>query len=195
MLSAQVLALTLIPLLSGGLPASGAPTIDVPVLLGLATPLSRSFMVGTWKCTDYFCRWGVTDTGRARIARFGRSAFMCLHEDGTMKMVNLFRPEQGRWKIRGRALVLYHPKHSDRGVQRIPVKTRDENRIWLLLPFASGATGIGMARVTEEQMHRAATGGRRKTPHTTTRLRQFRAPSIDDPDAPAGGIASLDKID
>jgi hypothetical protein len=112
-----------------------------------------------------------------------------------MKMVNLFRPEQGRWKIRGRALVLYHPKHSDRGVQRIPVKTRDENRIWLLLPFASGATGIGMARVPEEQMQRADTRGRQKTPHTTTRLRQSRTPFIDDPEAPAGGIASLDKID
>ncbi len=195
MLTAQVLALTLIPLLSGGLPASGTPTIDVPVLLGLATPLSRSFMVGTWKCTDYFFRWGVTDTGRARIARFGRSAFMCLNEDGTMKMVNLFRPEQGRWKISGRALVLYHPKHSDRGIQTIPVKKRDENRIWLLLPFASGATGIGMVKVPEEQMRRPDTRGRRKTAPKATRIRQFRAPSIDDPEEPAGGIASLDQTD
>jgi hypothetical protein len=152
-------------------------------------------MVGTWKCTDYFFRWGVTDTRRARVSRFGRSAFMCLKEDGTMKMMNLFRPEEGRWEISGGALVLYYPDHPERGTRTIPVKTRDENRIWLLLPFASGATGIGMVRVPEERMRNAETTGRRKTDPAAPEPSRAQSISIDDPDDPAGGIASLDVAD
>ena len=32
----------------------------------------------------------------------------------------------------------------------LPVRKRDENRIWLLLPFTHGSSGIGLVRVTDK---------------------------------------------
>lgn len=145
----QVLALTLIPLLSGVVPNDvGMPRSPLS-LLGIEDSVLSDFMVGTWKCSDDFFRWGVTDRKKARINRFKGKCLMTLRKDGTMRMVNLFRPSEGRWEITEQGLLIYDPKYPERGSQVLPVRKRDENRIWLLLPFAQGSTGIGMIRVTD----------------------------------------------
>ena len=151
MLNIQVLALTLIPLLSGVAPNEGSMPGSPLSILGIEERIGSEFMVGTWKCSDDFVRWGVTDRKRARakVSRFRGNCLMTLHTDGTMKMVNLFRPSEGRWEMTDRGLVLYDPRYPERGSQVLPIRKRDENRIWLLLPFTHGSTGIGMVRVTD----------------------------------------------
>jgi len=151
-LNAQVLALTLIPLLSGVVPGGGSPVIDLPTLLGIDRPLAKTFMVGAWKHTDQFMRWGITEKKRAVVENTTAKGYMCLREDGAATMVNLFKPEKGRWDVSGRGIVIYDPDRPERGAQHIPVMKRDQDRIWLLLPFAGGATGIGMVRVAEDAM-------------------------------------------
>ncbi len=151
MLNAQILALALMPLLSGVSPGVGPTPVDLPTLLGLGRPLSREFLVGTWKHSDHFVRWGVTDKQRARIRRFHGDAFMYLREDGTMKMINLFRPAEGRWEVMDGAIKLYDPAHPQWGTRILPVRKRDDKRIWVLLPYAGGANGIGMERVSDTE--------------------------------------------
>jgi hypothetical protein len=148
-LNIQVLALTLIPLLSGVVPNDvGVPRSPLSIL-SIEDRVVSDFMVGTWKCSDDFFRWGVTDRRKARINRFKGTCLMTLRKDGTMRMVNLFRPPEGRWEVTDQGLLIYDPKYPERGSQVLPVRKRDENRIWLLLPFAQGSSGIGMIRVTD----------------------------------------------
>lgn len=151
-LGAQLLTLALIPLLSGIVPGSGMAPVDLPALLGIIKPVSRDFMVGTWKYADYFSRWGVADKKKARIETVRADAFMSLREDGTVKMINLFRPVEGRWELSDRGIIIYDPQHPERGSQLLPVRKRDEDRIWLLLPFTGGANGIGMVRVQDQEI-------------------------------------------
>lgn len=150
MLNIQVFALTLIPLLAGVVP--NEPGVPRSPLVGPMEDVKvmSEFMVGTWRCSDDFFRWGVTDRKSPRVTRFDGKCLMILRKDGTMKMENLFRPTEGRWEITDQGLVLYDEKHPKRGSQLIPVRKRDENRIWVLLPFAYGANGIGMVRVTDD---------------------------------------------
>ncbi|MEJ2718297.1 MAG: hypothetical protein P8182_14360 [Deltaproteobacteria bacterium] len=175
MLSAQVLALTLIPLLSGVVPGNGPSGVDLWTLLELERPLSKEFMVGTWKYSDYFVRWGITDKGKAKIQRVKGDSFMTLRQNGTMKMINLFRPSEGRWEISDRGLIFYDPKHPERGSQVLQVKKRDKNRIWLLLPYAGGANGIGMVRVPEEELLHTIKEVERLPTKKTSRVRPARA--------------------
>lgn len=175
MLSAQVLALTLIPLLSGVVPGNGRPAVDLWTLLEFEQPVSKSFMVGTWKYSDHFVRWGITDKGKAKIERGRGDSIMTLRQNGTMKMINLFRPSAGRWEMSGRRLVFCDPKHPERGSQVLQVKKRDENRIWLLLPYAGGANGIGMERVPEEELLRTIKKVERRSKRNTRQFRRARA--------------------
>jgi hypothetical protein len=150
-LNMQVLALALIPLLSGVVPRDGA-MVSPLALLGIEERISADFIAGTWKSSDEFFRWGITDKDKAKIRSFRGQATMSLNNDGTMKMVNLFRPSEGRWELSADGLVIFDPRYPERGSQLLPVKKRDKDRIWLLLPFAGGATGIGMERVPDGEM-------------------------------------------
>jgi hypothetical protein len=174
-LSAQVLALTLIPLLSGVVPGNGSSAVDLWTLLEFDRPVSKTFMVGTWKYSDYFVRWGITDKGKAKIQRVKGDSFMTLRQNGTMKMINLFRPSEGRWEISDHGLIFYDPKHPERGTQVLQVKKRDKNRIWLLLPYAGGANGIGMVRVPEDELLRTIKEVERVPRRQTSRARPARA--------------------
>ena len=148
MLNFQVLALALIPLLSGIVPRDGA-MVSPLALLGIEERISADFMAGTWRSSDEFFRWGITDKEKARVRQFKGQAHMSLNRDGTMKMVNLFRPPEGRWELSADGVVIFDPRHPERGSRLLPVKKRDKDRIWLLLPFAGGAAGIGMVRVPD----------------------------------------------
>jgi hypothetical protein len=150
-LNFQVLALALIPLLSGVVPRDGA-MVSPLALLGIEERISADFMAGTWKSSDEFFRWGITDKEKARVRQFKGQAHMSLNRDGTMKMVNLFRPPEGRWEISADGVVIFDPRYPERGSQLLPVKKRDKDRIWLLLPFAGGAAGIGMVRVPDGEL-------------------------------------------
>jgi hypothetical protein len=150
-LNFQVLALALIPLLSGVVPRDGALVSPI-ALLGIEERISSEFMAGTWKSSDEFFRWGITDKEKAKVRQFKGQAYMSLNRDGTMKMVNLFRPQEGRWELSADGVVIFDPRYPERGSQLLPVKKRDKDRIWLLLPFAGGAAGIGMVRVPEGEM-------------------------------------------
>ncbi len=155
MLNIQVLALALIPLLSGVVPRDGA-LVSPLALLGIEERISADFMAGTWKSSDEFFRWGITDKEKAKVRSFKGQALMSLNKDGTMKMVNLFRPPEGRWELSADGVIIFDPRYPERGSQLLPVKKRDKDRIWLLLPFAGGAAGIGMVRVPDGEM--AVTG-------------------------------------
>jgi hypothetical protein len=150
-LNFQVLALALIPLLSGVVPRDGA-MVSPLALLGIEERITADFMAGTWKSSDEFFRWGITDKEKAKVRQFKGQAHMSLNKDGTMKMVNLFRPPEGRWELSAEGVVIFDPRHPERGSQLLPVKKRDKDRIWLLLPFAGGAAGIGMVRVPDAEM-------------------------------------------
>ncbi|MFH1114923.1 MAG: hypothetical protein V1792_13510 [Pseudomonadota bacterium] len=150
MLNIQIFALTLIPLLAGVVPnEAGIPRS--PLIVGVEAAGDMSdFVVGTWRCADDFFRWGVTSRETTRVKRFTGKCLMTLRKDGTMKMENLFRPSEGRWEMTDQGLLLYDGRNPKRAAQLLPVRKRDENRMWVLLPFAHGANGIGMERVTEE---------------------------------------------
>lgn len=149
MFDLQVLILTLFPLLSGITPTS-ASVPDTSALIGLQETISSEFMVGEWRSTDHFGRWGVTDKEKSRVRNTRSEAVMILNADGTMQMKNLFRPSEGSWEMTDQGLVIFDPKRPERGSQIIPVKKRDENRIWLLLPFTGGSAGVGMKRHSGE---------------------------------------------
>lgn len=151
MVDLPVLALTLIPLLSGGMPGSHCANFDPVTLFGMTNPPSHEFMIGCWKPTESFSRWGTTDRNRARIEKFRAPALMCLNKNGSMTMVNLFQPERGRWELNSKGLLIYDPEAPEWGSQIIPVGKRDENGIWMMLPFARGAAGIGLVRVSDEE--------------------------------------------
>ncbi|MCX5862776.1 MAG: hypothetical protein NTW27_11745 [Deltaproteobacteria bacterium] len=149
MLNLQVLALSLISVLSGIVPTTDGAMVKPTALLGIDEAVTVDFLVGTWSISDEFFRWGVTDREKARQKPLKGHAIMCLLKDGSMKMVNLFRPTEGRWEVTGQGLLIHDPKFPERGSQVLPVRKRDDNRIWLLLPFSRGAVGIGMVRVSE----------------------------------------------
>jgi hypothetical protein len=154
-LNMQVLALALIPLLSGAVPRDGA-MVSPLALLGIEERISTDFIAGTWKSSDEFFRWGITDKDKARVRSFRGHAIMSLNKDGTMKMVNLFRPQEGRWELSADGIVIFDPRYPERGSQLLPIKKRDKDRIWLLLPFSGGSTGIGMVRIPDGDL--AVTG-------------------------------------
>ena len=147
-----MLALSLIPLFSGAIPASQGAALSPLALLGMGEPISAQFIVGTWKCSDDFFRWGITDKARAKVRTFRGNAFMSVHPDGTVKMVNLFRPAEARWELSDEGMVIYDPERPQRVSRILPIRKRDQDHIWVLLPFTGGASGIGMVRVPEENL-------------------------------------------
>lgn len=136
--------------LSGIVPPAGVSPLE---LLGFEETITSEFLIGTWRCSDDFIRWDVADVKERRSGRARSTCGMILRSDGTMQMVNLFRPEQGRWKLSTEGLLIHDPAHPGRGWQAIPVRKRGEDGIWLFLPFSGGATGIGMERVYEERAY------------------------------------------
>ncbi len=175
MLDIQVLALTLIPLLSGGVPQDGRNMALPLELLGMSRQVTREFMVGTWRNRDQFFRWGVTDRQKATLSPMKGGAVMSLKEDGSVEMANLFTPSVGRWDITGHGIVIHDPSRPEAGSRLIPVRKRDDNRIWLLLPFAGGASGIGMERVTDTGLAAQASRAR-NDPNSAGRSRGPRIP-------------------
>jgi len=130
--------------------------INPAALLGIEESITAEFMVGTWKYSDEFFRWGVTDKDKAKVRPFKGNAFMSLGQDGALKMFNLFRPNEGRWEITRAGILIHDPSHPERGSQILPVRKRSKDRIWVLLPFTGGATGIGMMRVPDEEFRRVS---------------------------------------
>ena len=116
-------------------------------LVGISESVSADFMIGKWKWLDQFSKWGLTDKEKSRVTTSEKQpAGLEINSDGTYTMTNLFRPVKGRWEISEKGLIIYDPIFPERGTQLIPVRKRDENRIWLLLPFSGGSIGIGMIR-------------------------------------------------
>lgn len=171
MLNLQVLALSLIPLFSGAIPASEGVALSPLALLGMGEPISAQFMVGTWKCSDDFFRWGITDKAKAKVRPFKGNAFMSIHPDGTVRMVNLFRPAEARWELSDEGMVIYDPERPQRVSHILPIRKRDQNHIWVLLPFTGGASGIGMVRVLEENVSASGNPGQ---PDSKTRKKKTR---------------------
>jgi len=156
LLKAQVLVLALISFLSSAVPKEDI-ILSPLSLLGIEDRVSSDFMIGTWKYTDEFFKWGITDKERSIVRLFRGNAYMSLSKDGSIKMVNFLKPEVGKWEISPQGIVIRDPRFPERGAQIIPIRKRDENRIWLLLPFTGGSGGIGMVRVPEESIKAAAT--------------------------------------
>jgi hypothetical protein len=171
LLNLQVLALSLIPLFSGGIPASEGIALSPLALLGMGEPISTQFIIGTWKYSDDFFRWGITDKAKAKVKPFKGNAFMSVHPDGTVKMVNLFRPAEGRWELSEEGMVIYDPERPERVSHILPIRKRDRDRIWVLLPFTGGASGIGMVRVSEENLSLFESSGK---PNVKTRNKKTR---------------------
>lgn len=147
MLDLQVLIITLMPLFSGVTPQEMTGPTPAVNLVGVSEPVNADFMIGRWKWLDQFSKWGITDKEKSRIILTDRTkAVMDINADGTFIMRHLFRPSKGRWELSQKGLLIYDPSATERAPQLIPVRKRDENRIWLLLPFAQGAIGIGMVR-------------------------------------------------
>jgi hypothetical protein len=149
LLNAQVLALALIPLLSGAVPRDGV-MVSPMSLLGIEEHVTADFLVGTWKCSDEFFRWGVTDKEKSTVKSFRGQALMSLTKDGEIKMTNFFRPAEARWELSSDRLIVYDQKFPERSPQALPVRKRDKDKIWILLPFTGGSAGIGMVRVENE---------------------------------------------
>jgi len=147
LLDLQVLILTLMPLFSGVTPME-TPAVPLSMgLVGISESVSADFMIGKWKWLDQFSKWGLTDKEKSRVTTSEKQpAALEINSDGTYTMTNLFRPVKGRWEISEKGLIIYDPVFPERGTQLIPVRKRDENRIWLLLPFSGGSIGIGMIR-------------------------------------------------
>lgn len=166
MLNLQVLALTLIPLLSPVVPGDGSGNMDPLALLGIEKPVNRPFLVGTWKYTKHFVKWGRLDRKRAKVTDYRGRSYMSLRDDGSVRMLNLFQPERGKWDLTEKGIVLYDPDHPDLVSKLIPIRKRSEDFIWLILPFAGGANGIGMVRVSEEEYAAAEQRVVNETPRT-----------------------------
>jgi len=155
LLDLQILALTLIPLFSAVAPSGSGVSTSALSMLGADQSVTAEFIVGTWKTSEEFFRWGAADREKARITPFRGSSYMSLRPDGTMKMVNFFRPAEGSWELTAQGLIIHDPSHPERGSQVLTVRKRDKDRMWVLLPFAGGSTGIGMVRVPDEELDRA----------------------------------------
>ncbi len=177
MLNLQVFILTLMPLLSGAVPGDGRMPIGALSFLGIGPSISSESLVGTWKYSDEFFKWGITDKERAEVKPSRAQAFMSLRSDGTMKMVHLFRPADGKWELSDDGIVLFDPRYPDRVAQILPVRKRDQDRIWLLLPFTGGASGIGMKRVSEDEMTKAQASTANATPKHRKRTHPWEDPS------------------
>lgn len=178
MLNLQILALTLMPFLAGVYPSTGGAVTPL-ALLGIEERATEEFLIGAWKCTDDYFRWGVTDRRRARVGRFRGNAFMVLNKDKTMKMVNFFRPQQGKWELTERGLLIYDPQFIERGSQVLVVKKRGKDRLLLLLPFAGGATGVVMVRVPEGEAAAAASKRTQKRSRRTTGRSRYRGLTLE----------------
>lgn len=150
MLNIQILVLSLIPLLSGIVPDDRS-ALSSAALLGMEDSVTEQFLVGTWKYSEDLFRWGLADKEKARIKPSKTQAFMKLQEDGSIHMVNFFRPAAGNWHLTPQGIAISAPGFPDR-LQILPVRKRDKDRIWLLLPFASGSIGIGMLRIPDEDL-------------------------------------------
>jgi hypothetical protein len=149
LLDLQVLILTLMPLFSGVTPQEAPGLSPSTNLVGVSEPITADFIVGKWRKLDEFSKWGVTDKEKSRVIPNDKSqAFLQVNPDGTFVMSNLFKPSKGRWDLTAKGLLIYDPEAPDRGTQLIPVRKRDDNRVWLLLPFSGGSIGIGMVRDT-----------------------------------------------
>ncbi len=77
MLNLQVFILTLIPLLSGAVPGDGRMPIGALSFLGIGPSISSEFLVGTWRYSDEFFKWGITDKERAEV-KPARRGPLCL---------------------------------------------------------------------------------------------------------------------
>jgi hypothetical protein len=151
LLSVQILALSLIPLLSGIVPDDR--TISSPAhLLGVEDRVTEGFLIGTWKCSEDFFRWGLADKDKARIRPFRGNAYMRIEKGGSVKMTNLFKPSEAHWELTDTGILIHDPNYPGRSSQLLPIKRRDKDRIWVMLPFAAGSTGIGMVRVPDDEM-------------------------------------------
>jgi hypothetical protein len=148
--SAQILALALIPFLSGGVPRNEV-NISPLALIGFEDQITTDYMVGTWKYSDEFFRWGITDKERSRVRPFKGHSLMTLDKDGSLKMVNFFKPDEGRWEMTADGIAIVDPRFPERSAQVLPIRKRDGDRIWVLLPFSGGSAGIGMVRVKDEE--------------------------------------------
>jgi hypothetical protein len=153
LLSVQILALSLIPLLSGIGPDDR--TIASPAhLLGLEDRVTEEFLIGTWKCSEDFFRWGLADKDKPKIRPFRGNAYMRLEKGGSIRMTNLFKPSEALWELSDTGILIQDPNYPGRASQLLPIKKRDKDRIWVMLPFAAGATGIGMVRVLDDEILR-----------------------------------------
>jgi hypothetical protein len=126
--------------------------------------VTPEFLVGVWKYTDEFQKWGVTDKDRAAIRPYTGVSYMALREDGEVKMLNLFKPDDARWEWTPEGIALYSPRFPDSSRRVLSVRKRGKNKIWVLLPFTQGATGIGMVRATEEELKAAEQGADQRKP-------------------------------
>jgi hypothetical protein len=150
-LNLQVLALTLIPLLSGVVPGDGGTIQGATALLGIEQEVSADFLVGTWKCSETFFRWGITDRQKVQTSTYSGTASMSLNKDGTLRTENFLGPAEGRWELTARGIVIHDPKYPERGSKLLTVHKRDKDRIWVFLPFSDGAVGVGMVKLSEEE--------------------------------------------
>jgi len=171
LLNLQVLVLSLIPLFSGAIPGSGTAAISPLELLGIGEPISAQFIIGTWKYSDDFFRWGITDKAKAKVKLSKGNAFMSIYPDGTVKMINLFQPAQARWEVSEDGIIIYDPERPQRVSRILPIRKRDQDHIWLLLPFTGGASGIGMVRVSEESSSLRDTTGQSAAKQRNKRIR------------------------
>lgn len=109
---------------------------------------------------------------------------MRLDKDRTVTMLNLFQPAKAHWEPAPGGIVILDPKHPARDAKLLPVKKRDQDRIWVMLPFAGGASGIGMERVSEEEMLRAS---KRPAPNVARRVQ--RPPREGPPEPSTSGLS------
>ncbi len=166
MLNLKILALTLIPLFSAGAPKDGVGVLTPLELLGIHQKVSKEFLVGNWRHTHDFFRWGTTDKSRATIKRFPGFGLMRLKANGSVQMFNLFKPAKGKWRLTDRGLLITDPLHPERGEHLLPVRKKSDNRIWILLPFTGGASGIGLTRISDERIDWVITRARRDEART-----------------------------
>lgn len=176
MLNMQILALTLVPLLAGAVTTDGKSLIAPMVVLGIEERVSADFLVGNWKYSEEFFRWGITDTKRPKIRMSRGRGLMTLNRDGTSEMVRLFRPAKGRWELNERGLLLYDPRFPERGTQLLQIRKRDKDHIWVLLPFSGGATGIGLRRVSDRSEIRGEAREKSRFREQSSRSRTRRDP-------------------
>jgi hypothetical protein len=151
LLNLKILALTLIPIFSAGAPKDGVGIMAPLELVGVHGKISEEFLVGSWRHTHDFFRWGATDRRRAQIKRFPGYALMRLEADGDIEMYNLFKPSKGKWKLTDKGLMIHDPAFPERGSHTLPIRKKSKDRIWVMLPFTEGASGVGLTRVSEKR--------------------------------------------